>query len=116
MIQGRGPKVRRERGRRFVVKPKVCTFCTEKKEIDYKDFAMLRRYVSERGKIEPRRRTGVCGKHQRRLAMAIKRARFIALLPATPIHSRQLGLSGGAHERHIRESQSAETNIPAEKD
>ncbi len=78
--------VRRERGRKFVVKPKVCTFCADKHEIDYKNFSLLQRFVSDRGKIVPRRRTGVCARHQRRLAQAIKRARFLALLPAAPNH------------------------------
>lgn len=82
---------RGERGRKFVFKPKVCPFCAGKIEIDYKDVSRLRRYVSDRGRIEPRRRTGVCAKHQRRLALAIKRARFLALLPYTPAHVRQLG-------------------------
>ena len=77
---------RGERVRRFVAKPKVCAFCTDKIQIDYKDVARLRRYVSDRGKIEPRRRTGACAKHQRRIAMAIKRARFLALLPDAPTH------------------------------
>ncbi len=63
---------------------KVCVFCGEKAEpIDYKDAAKLRRYVSERGKILPRRITGNCAKHQRELTTAIKRARHIALLPYT---------------------------------
>ena len=115
MIQSRGIRARREKGRRFVVKPKVCTFCTEKKGIDYKDFIMLRRYVSDRGKIEPRRRTGVCGKHQRRLALAIKRARYLALLPSTAMHNRQLGSSQNIQERHVRENQGAEANVSAEK-
>jgi small subunit ribosomal protein S18 len=83
---GSVPRVRRERSRKFVVRPKVCTFCVEKTAIDYKDFSKLRRFVSERGKIEPRRRTGVCAKHQRKLALAIKRARFLALLPYAPSH------------------------------
>ena len=61
---------------------KVCGFCVEKVEhIDYKDTARLRKYVSERGKIMPRRMSGVCAKHQRELAIAIKRARIVALLP-----------------------------------
>ncbi|MFI3228108.1 MAG: 30S ribosomal protein S18 [Clostridia bacterium] len=63
---------------------KVCAFCVEKAtEIDYKDAAKLRRYVSERGKILPRRMTGTCAKHQRALTEAIKRARHIALIPYT---------------------------------
>lgn len=75
-----------ERARRFIAKPKVCAFCTDKIQIDYKDIARLRRYVSDRGKIEPRRRTGACAKHQRGVALAIKRARFLALLPDAPSH------------------------------
>ncbi len=61
---------------------KVCTFCVDKAEyIDYKDTAKLRRYMSERAKILPKRATGTCAKHQRMLTEAIKRARQIALLP-----------------------------------
>ncbi len=61
---------------------KVCAFCAEKVEfIDYKDAGRLRKFVSERSKILPRRITGTCAKHQRQLAIAIKRARQIALLP-----------------------------------
>ena len=61
---------------------KVCNFCVEKSEsIDFKDVAKLRKYVSERSKILPRRITGNCAKHQRELTLAIKRARHIALLP-----------------------------------
>ena len=61
---------------------KVCQFCADKVEfIDYKDVAKLRRFVSERAKILPRRITGTCAKHQRELTTAIKRARQIALIP-----------------------------------
>ena len=61
---------------------KVCQFCVDKVEhIDYKDLARLRRFVTERGKILPRRMSGNCAKHQRQLSIAIKRARHIALLP-----------------------------------
>ncbi|MEO0279105.1 MAG: 30S ribosomal protein S18 [candidate division WOR-3 bacterium] len=68
--------------RKFVPKRKVCRFCAEGiEEIDYKDVARLRNYLSERGKILPRRNTGTCAKHQRQLARAIKRARIVALLP-----------------------------------
>ena len=68
------------RGRRM--KRKVCSFCADKVEtIDYKDVAKLRRYVSERGKIVPRRISGCCAKHQRKVTESIKRARYIALLP-----------------------------------
>jgi small subunit ribosomal protein S18 len=61
---------------------KVCSFCLEHVEfIDYKEVARLRRYLSDRGKILPRRMTGTCAKHQRALTVALKRARHIALLP-----------------------------------
>jgi len=61
---------------------KVCQFCADKvQDIDYKDVARLKKCISERAKILPRRTTGVCAKHQRRLMIAIKRARQIALLP-----------------------------------
>jgi len=63
---------------------KVCNFCVDKVEvIDYKDVSRLRRYISERAKILPRRVTGTCAYHQRELTTAIKRARNIALLPYT---------------------------------
>ena len=61
---------------------KVCAFCQNKIDaIDYKDVNTLKKYVTEKGKILPRRMTGVCAKHQRELAIAIKRARIVALLP-----------------------------------
>lgn len=76
-------------GRDFRARRKVCAFCVEKaKEIDYKDIPRLRRFLSDRGKIEPRRRTGTCAKHQRRLSVALKRARVMALLPYTGEHLR----------------------------
>ena len=64
---------------------KVCNFCVDKtlKSIDYKDAAKLRRFISERAKILPRRVTGTCARHQRELTTAIKRARYLALLPYT---------------------------------
>ena len=63
-------------------KKKVCIFCVDKvTDIDYKDVAKLRKFITESGKIAPRRSTGVCAKHQRLLAAAIKRARVMALLP-----------------------------------
>ena len=73
--------MRRRGGRR---RRKVCTFCTEADAvIDYKDVATLKKYVSERGKILPRRITGTCAKHQRIVATQIKRARMMAILPFT---------------------------------
>ncbi|MBE3590968.1 MAG: 30S ribosomal protein S18 [Firmicutes bacterium] len=63
---------------------KVCSFCVDKIDVvDYKDTSRLRRYISERGKILPRRITGNCARHQRQLTTAIKRARYMALLPFT---------------------------------
>ncbi len=65
-----------------IPKKKVCEFCQKKvDEIDYKDIATLKHYVTEKGKILPRRMTGVCAKHQRVLATAVKRARIADLLP-----------------------------------
>ena len=76
--KGDAPMRRRSMGRR---RKKVCVFCGKDNVIDYKDTAKLKRYVSERGKILPRRITGNCAKHQRALTAAIKRARHVALMP-----------------------------------
>lgn len=83
--QAEAPKRRRfAGGGRYYPRRKVCAFCMDHiDEVDYKDFGRLRRYISDRGKIEPRRQTGTCAKHQRQLARAIKRARHVALLPFT---------------------------------
>ena len=71
--------MRRRGGRR---RKKVCAFCaSDAKAIDYKDVETLKKYISERGKILPRRITGNCAKHQRALTVAIKRARHVALMP-----------------------------------
>jgi len=82
---GRGPGGPREGGpggRKFFRRKKVCKFCVEKIEaINYKDVRLLAQFVAESGKIVPRRLTGVCTPHQRRLSTAIKQARNIALLP-----------------------------------
>ncbi len=84
------PRGGRWSGARYAPRRRVCFFCSEKVEvIDYKDPLRLRRYISDRGKIEPRRKTGTCAKHQRALAMAIKRARHLALLPYVPDHIRK---------------------------
>lgn len=61
--------------------PTNCPFCAAKTNPDYKDVPMLGKYVSERGKLQGRARTGLCAKHQRRIEQAIKRARIVALLP-----------------------------------
>jgi small subunit ribosomal protein S18 len=83
-----------------VPRRKVCIFCVEHaKDIEYKDVGLLRRFVSDRGKIEPRRKTGTCAKHQRRLTIALKRARHIALLPFTAEHIRLTGVFAPRPER-----------------
>ena len=77
-----GPGGGREGGRKFFRRKKVCKFCTEKIDsINYKDVRLLSQFVAESGKIVPRRLTGVCTPHQRRVTEAIKQARNIALLP-----------------------------------
>lgn len=69
-------------GNRYFPRRKICYFCMDGIDIvDYKDIGRLRRYISDRGKIEPRRQTGTCAKHQRQLSRAIKRARHVALIP-----------------------------------
>jgi small subunit ribosomal protein S18 len=79
---GAGPGGPREGGRKFFRRKKVCKFCVEKIDsVNYKDVRLLGQFVAESGKIVPRRLTGVCTPHQRRLADAIKQARNIALLP-----------------------------------
>lgn len=81
-----GPGGRRGRPR-FFARRKVCGFCVDHVEyIDYKHVERLRRYITDRFKIESRRKTGVCSKHQRGLATAIKRARHLALIPFSPDH------------------------------
>ncbi|GHV34655.1 30S ribosomal protein S18 [Clostridia bacterium] len=82
MPSDREPREQRDRGPRGRKRRKVCAFCAEKvTTIDYKDTGKLRRFVSERSKILPRRMTGTCTAHQRELTEAIKRARHLALLP-----------------------------------
>ena len=77
---------------RYFAHRKVCSFCVNKvKLIDYKDANLLRRYITERAKINGRRRTGTCPKHQRALTTALKRARHLALLPFTAGHIRLMG-------------------------
>ena len=83
---GDRPRRRPGGGGRFG-RRRVCAFCVDKvTAIDYKEAGRLRRYVSDRGKIEPRRKTGTCARHQRMLTTALKRARHMALLPFTAEH------------------------------
>jgi small subunit ribosomal protein S18 len=88
----------RELSRRF--KPKPCHFCTQKIEwIDYKDVSLLRKYVSDRGKIRSRRITGTCIQHQREISVAVKTARELMLLPYT---QRDITLDRGTHRGYGR--------------
>lgn len=82
---GRPGGFRRGGRPRYYARRKVCNFCVDKvKHIDYKETEKFRRFLSDRHKIEARRKTGVCAKHQRALSTAIKRARHLALIPFTP--------------------------------
>ena len=82
MAEERNTRGRPER--RYFSRPKFCQFCSDKElTIDYKKVELLKRYITDDGKIRPRRQTGTCAKHQREVAAAIKRARHIALLPFT---------------------------------
>ncbi|MCA9837689.1 MAG: 30S ribosomal protein S18 [Trueperaceae bacterium] len=84
MAKEREQRSRRPSAGRRGRRPKVCQFCTGELEItDYHNSKMLRRFISDTAKILPRRRTGVCAKHQRRLATTIKRARMLAIIPIT---------------------------------
>jgi small subunit ribosomal protein S18 len=87
---GGGPRPKRKG--RFPFRRKACSFCVEGvKTIDYKDVGRLRRFLSDRARIEPRRKLGTCAKHQRLLAVALKRARHLALLPYTAEQVRETG-------------------------
>ena len=90
MTTRRGASPPRRRGRpRYYARRKVCSFCVDHvKYIDYKDIERIRRYLSNQRRIEARRKTGVCSKHQRALATAIKRARLLAMMPFSPELSR----------------------------
>jgi len=90
---GAGPDGERPKHRGGGRRRRVCIMCADHiKFVDYKNASFLRRYVSERGRIETRRKTSACAKHQRALASAIKRARHLALLPYTAEHVRGSGM------------------------
>jgi len=84
-------KEQRQQKRKQFARRKVCRFCYEDVKIDYKDVDLLRSFITDRGKIVPRRITGTCARHQRELAVAIKRGRFIALLPFGPSEEEESG-------------------------
>ncbi|MDE2785256.1 MAG: 30S ribosomal protein S18 [Chloroflexota bacterium] len=90
-----GPRGGGRGGRRYGPRRRVCAFTVEGVTPDYKDVDRLRRYISEQGKIEPTRKTGTSAKNQRLLAQAIKRARYLALLPYAPEHSINVGMRSG---------------------
>ena len=95
MVRPRETKSKRTSRARYIPKRRVCVFCRDKiADIDYKDSVRLRPYISDRGKIAPRRKTGTCAKHQRALAVAVKRARHLALLPYVAAHIHETGGAG----------------------
>jgi len=90
--EGAGEPARRRPRGRYGRRRKVCMFCVDHVTvIDYKDVGKLRRFLSDRARIEPRRKLGTCAKHQRALSQALKRARHLALLPYTAEHIRATG-------------------------
>ena len=93
MTYSRDSRPRRPGGRsKYIPKRKICFFCRDKVQyIDYKDPVILRPYISDRGKIAPRRKSGACARHQRALAASIKRARHLALLPFVAAHIQKTG-------------------------
>ncbi len=93
--QRRASSQQRRSSGRYSRRRRVCSFCVDKIDyIDYKQPDLLKQYITEHGKIVSRRRSGTCAKHQRRLATAIKRARYLALLPYTAEHIRLYGHGG----------------------
>ena len=89
------PRSRRWGKPRYVPKRRVCAFCADKSQvIDYKNPEKLLRFITDRGKIAPRRKSGTCARHQLILAKAIKRARHLALLPHAPVHLHGMETAG----------------------
>jgi small subunit ribosomal protein S18 len=102
-------------GGKYVPRRRVCFFCVGKiAEIDYKNTSVLGNYISDRGKIEPRRRTGTCARHQRALAAAIKRARHLAMLPFAPGHIHRLGEFTALNYSSIKADIKAEPRLEPE--
>lgn len=98
----RGDDRRDDRGddrggdRRRAPRRRGCEFCRNKVDyVDYKDVDVLRYYVGDRAKMEPRRKVGTCARHQRMVSQAVKRARYVALMPYTVEHMRKTGFGGG---------------------
>jgi len=96
MAETRGaPRGRKWSKPRYVPRRKVCSFCVDKGQvIDYKNPEKLFHFITDRGKIAPRRKTGTCARHQRILAREIKRARHLALMPHAPVHIHESEMGG----------------------
>lgn len=96
MAEMRGaPRGRKWSKPRYVPRRKVCSFCVDKGQvIDYKNPEKLFHFITDRGKIAPRRKTGTCARHQRILAREIKRARHLALMPHAPVHIHESEMGG----------------------
>ena len=96
MAETRGtPRDRKWSKPRYVPRRKVCSFCVDKGQvIDYKNPEKLFHFITDRGKIAPRRKTGTCARHQRILAREIKRARHLALMPHAPVHIHESEMGG----------------------
>ena len=108
----RGRSNSRWGGGKYAPRRRFCSFCANKiKEIDYKNITLLRGYISDRGKIDPRRRTGTCARHQRALAMAIKRARHLALLPYAPEHIHRMGDVASLGSPRIQEAEKEKAEV-----
>ena len=108
----RGRSKSRWGGGKYAPRRRFCSFCANKiKEIDYKNITLLRGYISDRGKIDPRRRTGTCARHQRALAMAIKRARHLALLPYVPEHIHRMGDVASLGSPRIQEAEKGKAEV-----
>ena len=89
------PRTRRWGKPRYVPKRRVCLFCADKTQvINYKNPEKLLNFITDRGKIAPRRKSGTCARHQRMLAREIRRARYLALLPQAPVHVRETEMGG----------------------
>jgi len=113
---GRRPAGNKWGGGKFAPKRKVCQFCANRsKSVDYKDTALLNRFISDRGKIEPRRRTGTCNRHQHAVALAIKQARHVALLPFVPSHVHLQGIVPPLNINPVTPVDSSAVNVKPEK-
>ena len=115
MVTGFRRTTRRRDGRGYTPRRRVCYFCEGKiYSIDYKDVPLLNRYINDRARMEPRRRTGVCARHQRIVARAIKRARSVALLPIHSSHEK-IYISQIPREQRVGEHSGATNTTSVEE-